>query len=117
MPDRIAILTLHTKGADVSLDQFGFNDSIRAVCTLNFTILAFHVFEYTPTWVERLFGLKHEFILQVDLANPVTGRPYGRKSFNTAEEAIEHGKEFLLKWFPTIEEYTKIKEEANDDTR
>lgn len=92
MTQRVAILTVHTDPKVIS--NIGYRDIVKAVCTINLTMIAFTIIERTR-WLRAPV-----YELNVKLISATSLRPYGYKMFDTYEEALEFGKNFLIERFP-----------------
>lgn len=104
MPIRKAELLLFRRdGEDPGHAKFfekhNYGEVVKAVCTLNYSVEAFHVYEYEPL----LFG-KNEIYLEVDLPSVKRGpgRKMGRMKFDTVEAAVEYGRDFVRQLFPEV---------------
>lgn len=96
MAVREAVFNIYSDaGGNMPEDRAGFNDNVTAFCILNGVFLAFTVVKFEPL----LWG-KTRHILSVKLVNYKTGRACGNKEFDNEADAIDYGRDFLIKWFP-----------------
>ena len=93
--DRLAILNLYEEGKNMPADRAGFIPEIVAYCTINVVIQAFTV-------RRRRFFSKVYYELMIDLPSIRSGKPFGRQEFDTMEEAVKCGCDFLKWVFPGI---------------
>ena len=99
MAVREAVFNIYSDaGGNMPEDRAGFNDNVTAFCILNGVFLAFTVVKFEPL----LWG-KTRYILSVKLVNYKTGRACGNKEFDNEADAINYGRDFLIRWFPEVD--------------
>ncbi len=79
------------------IGEAGYIKDVKAVCVLNGVMVAFIIREW-----KNFFTRKVTYELSVPLFSLMNGRPYGNKMFDTYEEALEFGKDFVTKRFPEL---------------
>lgn len=77
--------------------ELGYNEDVQAICILNQSILVFTVMKWKPIF------RKTKYRLRIYLNCIKTGREYGVAYYDTIEEAIKVGSEFVKQRFPEIE--------------
>lgn len=93
MAQRVAFLTIYQDPEVIA--NVGYHDAVKAFCVLNNVMVAFTILEH-----KSFFSRKAKYELSVKLHSLIGNRPYGNKMFDTYEEALEFGKEFVALRFP-----------------
>lgn len=84
--------------AHTGFKELGYYDDVQAICVLNQSILVFTV------RVTKLIFCKPKYMLNIVLPSILTGRKYGIAYFETLEDAIECGTQFIKQRFPLATE-------------
>ena len=84
--------------------ELGYDDNIHAICILNDGILTF-----TVRKVNRLFK-PAQWCLSIELKNIVTSKEYGIAYYDTLQEGIDIGLDFVKRSFPYVTKYDEIAE-------
>lgn len=80
------------------LDQLNYVNNVVAVCVLNNLIEVFTVY-HSKGWFS-----KPKYRLTIRLNSCITGNILGCEYFDTPEEAIKYGKEYIDKLFPMVDQ-------------
>ena len=79
------------------IKEAGYVREVEAICVMNRVLSAFTIrrrtFMFCKSWYE----------LSVKLCSLRTGRPCGIKQFDTLDEALEYGKDFVKQIFPLVD--------------
>ena len=79
------------------INEAGYVREVEAICVMNGVLSAFTIrrrtFMFCKSWYE----------LSVKLCSLRTGRPCGIKQFDTLDEALEYGKDFVKQIFPLVD--------------
>jgi hypothetical protein len=95
MTIRSAEFTIYTE-TEILHNQLNYVRNIVAVCVLNALVEVFTVYE-TRVWFQ-----KPQYQLRIQLRSCLTGNYLGYKYFDTQEEAIKYGSEYIKQLFPEV---------------
>jgi len=76
--------------------ELGYVDAIEAICVLNNVILVFTVRKQ-----HRIFRTP-KYILRIELPSLQSGTIYGVAYYDTIEEAVKIGSDFIKQRFPLV---------------
>jgi hypothetical protein len=96
MTTRKADFVIYTPSHE-GFKDLGYVDEVEAICVLNKVVLVF-----TVRKMNRIFR-KSNYRLRIELPSVLTGRIYGIAYYDTMEEALKIGTEFVKQRFPVVE--------------
>ena len=79
------------------IKEAGYVREVEAICVMNGVLSAFTIRRWT------FMFCKTQYQLSIKLCSLRTGRPCGIKQFDTLDEALEYGKDFVKQLFPLVD--------------